>query len=58
MFYQQMKRISRSLNLVKPILAVLARFTGMAWAFARHSSDYVAQGRAAIGAALGVHKHD
>jgi endonuclease YncB( thermonuclease family) len=31
---------------------------GMAWAFTRYSSDYVSQERAAIGARLGVHKHD
>ena len=31
---------------------------GMAWAFTRYSSDYVAQERAAIGARLGVHAHD
>lgn len=31
---------------------------GMAWAFTRYSSDYVAQERTAIGARLGVHAHD
>ena len=31
---------------------------GMAWAFTRYSSDYVAQERAATGARLGVHAHD
>ena len=31
---------------------------GMAWAFTRYSSDYVGQERVAIGARLGVHKHD
>lgn len=31
---------------------------GMAWAFTRYSSDYVAQERAAIGDRLGVHAHD
>jgi endonuclease YncB( thermonuclease family) len=31
---------------------------GMAWAFARYSSDYVDQERAALGARLGVHSHD
>jgi endonuclease YncB( thermonuclease family) len=32
--------------------------TGMAWAFTRYSSDYIAQERAAIGARRGVHAHD
>src|SRR3954452_7744490 len=31
---------------------------GMAWAFTRYSSDYIAQERAAIRANLGVHAHD
>jgi endonuclease YncB( thermonuclease family) len=32
--------------------------TGMAWAFTRYSSDYVAEEKAAIGSRLGVHAHD
>jgi len=31
---------------------------GMAWAFARYSSDYIGQEKAAIGARLGVRAHD